>query len=98
VLWRAPGVHTLASGTLGTSLGTCELAVAVRLLAVGLHERDEESQREVQDMLMHARWERRGEWHGEEWHAHGMVMSMMNSCSIFVSGVWQCQLGARRSW
>jgi hypothetical protein len=88
VLWRAPGVHTLASGMLGTSLGARVLAVAVRLLAVGLHECDEESRGEVQDMLMHAGWERGEEWHGGAHVMHGMVVYSNILCNNVCLQAW----------
>ena len=80
MLWRAPGVHTSASGMLWTSRARPGLAVAVFSLVEGCVQRVQGSEREVADMVVHGGWERRGEWHGEGMTCHGMVKMVMISC------------------
>jgi hypothetical protein len=83
-------------GAFWASLGAWRSDVAVRLLAKGWHERDEESVQRLQDMLMHGGSDWREEWHGEGHDMLGMVMSLMISCRYLVSDAWLWSRGWRR--
>jgi hypothetical protein len=64
-------------------LGALSLANAVRVFGQGLYQCVQEGEREVADMVVHDRIDKKGEWHGDAMRArHGETLIMALLLSV----------------